>query len=149
MTERVGSKSRSARPMAAALLIAGAFVAVVLLYAVNSSSDRAASAEDLARQNRDIILRFCLETNERHDNTIRRLDRIIAELPAGPEKVRARRNRASTVLIIEALAPKRDCQAFASGSPSPASSARSQSPRIPARAYAYDVGRHPASEGTP
>jgi hypothetical protein len=53
----------------------------------------------------------CLATNERNDAAIMRLDELIAEAP--PERrARAEAGRAGTVLLIEALVPKRDCDAY-------------------------------------
>jgi hypothetical protein len=46
----------------------------------------------------------------RHDNVIATLDRLIREQPPGARKRRAVRNRAQTVALLEALAPKRDCE---------------------------------------
>lgn len=52
----------------------------------------------------------CLEQNRRHDSTISTIDQVITQLPPGLQRDRALRNRAGTVLIIDALAPKRDCE---------------------------------------
>jgi hypothetical protein len=62
--------------------------------------------EAIQEQRRDSILSGCREQNARHDRTIATLDRLIAEAPAG-RRERARQGRAGTVLLIEALAPKR------------------------------------------
>jgi hypothetical protein len=63
----------------------------------------------------------CQETNRRYDKAITTLDRLIAEAP--PERrTRAREGRAGTVLLIDALVPKRDCMAVVKrsvGSPPP------------------------------
>lgn len=53
----------------------------------------------------------CQETNRRYDKTIDTLDRLIAEAPPG-RRQRAREGRAGTVLLINALVPKRDCDAL-------------------------------------
>lgn len=61
------------------------------------------------------ILRSCQEQNQRHDAAIRALDQLIAkaQTTAGPAQVeRMRQSRASTVLLIDALAPMRDCPAL-------------------------------------
>lgn len=55
----------------------------------------------------------CQEQNERHDNVIRQLDSIYADaLKKATPKERAQINegRAPTLLLIDALAPKRDCE---------------------------------------
>lgn len=54
----------------------------------------------------------CVATNERHDRTIATLNQLIAELPPGPRRKRAVEGRTGTVLLIDALAPKRDCAAY-------------------------------------
>jgi len=53
----------------------------------------------------------CLAQNNRHDATVRKLDQLIADIPPGARRRRAERGRASTVALIDALAPKRDCKA--------------------------------------
>lgn len=81
------------------------------------------------------ILRSCQESNDRHDQTFARLDRLllvrvtresvdasiepkvverrliraVAALPPA-ERVRVEQSRASTRLLIDALSPKRDCR---------------------------------------
>jgi hypothetical protein len=59
---------------------------------------------------RDAIERTCREQNERHDKAIAKLDQIIAELPPGPRKRDAEQRRPGTILLIDALAPKKDCE---------------------------------------
>jgi hypothetical protein len=59
------------------------------------------------------ILQNCLDTNARHDATIRQLHRLVDRLPAGPRKVRAVQGMAGSVALIDALAPRRDCKALA------------------------------------
>ena len=57
------------------------------------------------------ISRSCEETNQRYDKAIETLDVLIARAPA-ERKQRARDGRAGTVLLIDALVPKRDCAAL-------------------------------------
>jgi hypothetical protein len=54
----------------------------------------------------------CEATNQRHDATITQLDRLIVRLPPGPRRDRAEASRAGTVRLIDALAPKRDCESL-------------------------------------
>lgn len=63
-------------------------------------------------QRADAIGAACVEQNVRHDKTIATLDALIAKLPPGPRRERSERNRDGTVLLIKALAPKRDCDAL-------------------------------------
>lgn len=54
----------------------------------------------------------CEETNVRHDATIRQLDMLLAvrlRNASGEERRRIEQSRASTVLLIDALMPVRDC----------------------------------------
>lgn len=59
----------------------------------------------------------CRDINARHDDTIRQLDRLTAsrlnKTDSLTERSRIRQSRDSTVLLIEALVPKRDCEALA------------------------------------
>lgn len=60
------------------------------------------------------ILTSCRESNDRNRRTITTLDRLLAARirTATPEQARRlRASRASTVLLIQALAPRRDCAA--------------------------------------
>lgn len=79
-------------------------------------ADIAANAHRIQASRRDSILISCRQTNERHDRTIRTLDRLLAARVAtanASERRRLRESRTSTVLLIEALAPKRDCRRLA------------------------------------
>lgn len=56
-------------------------------------------------------LQNCLAVNDRQDVTKARLDELITALPPR-RRVRAEAGQRGTVLLIEALAPKRDCEAL-------------------------------------
>ena len=93
----------------AALMFAGA----VAVRVISSNSDTAVDAKALAVQIQKERIRniraTCEAQNERHDNTIAQLDELISEAP--PERrARARQNRDGTVVLINALVPKRDCR---------------------------------------
>lgn len=71
-------------------------------------------ADDLSRdiqaQRVVNIRQSCDEQNARHDDTIAALDRLIGQLPKdSTRRFLAEKNRPGTVLLINALAPKRDC----------------------------------------
>lgn len=68
------------------------------------------SDQRIQESRRDAVIISCRQQNERHDRTIRQLDRNIAGLPRGPERLRARQRRDSTVSLIDALVPKTDCK---------------------------------------
>lgn len=71
--------------------------------------DNREQSNDIQHSREEAVRRTCDEQNTRHDATIKKLDDIIAGLPEGARKTRAEQNRAGTVLLINALAPKRDC----------------------------------------
>jgi hypothetical protein len=63
----------------------------------------------------------CEETNRRYDKAIARLDTLIRPSPAA-DRQRPPERRAGTVLLIDALVPKRNCDAAVKrsvGSPPP------------------------------
>lgn len=59
----------------------------------------------------DGIRQSCVAQNARHDKTVRALDVLIrqAQSEGGREARRAARGRTSTLLLINALAPRADC----------------------------------------
>lgn len=96
--------------------------AVVFTLQQNALSSRAAETRRLAEANGRLALEIqderarsvrdsCEEVNRRHDSTIATLDKLLAKLPPS-QRGRAKSNRDGTVLLIEALAPKRDCEAL-------------------------------------
>lgn len=65
--------------------------------------------DDIQAARAESIRFSCEEQNDRHDATIRKLDELIAKSP--PERrAEAQERRAGTVLLINALAPERDCE---------------------------------------
>lgn len=82
---------------AAALFLAGAAILLSVVLYLQVQSDRESN-----------IRRNCVSSNERHDDTVKTLDRLVAQVPAD-RRQRARDGRSSTVALIDALAPKRDC----------------------------------------
>lgn len=50
----------------------------------------------------------CVAQNERHDDAIAALDEVIATAPLS-RRARARQGRQSTVFLLEAIVPRRDC----------------------------------------
>ena len=71
-------------------------------------------AQQIQAQREDSIRDSCVGQNARHDATIRALDRLLAQATSHASAERVRRieeSRASTVRLIEALAPARDCAA--------------------------------------
>lgn len=66
-------------------------------------------AKSIQAQRVNSVLSNCRDQNERHDDTLDKLDGVIANMPPGPEKVRAEANKPATVLLIDALVPRRNC----------------------------------------
>lgn len=106
-----------------ALVVLFCVSALVFTYLLAVNADRAKEARDLARTNRVLTRQIqierarnvrdaCAQTNARHDKTIVTLDRLLkrAAKTASPERLRQMKDsRTGTVLLIEALVPKRDC----------------------------------------
>ncbi|MEJ7784749.1 MAG: hypothetical protein WKF96_08100 [Solirubrobacteraceae bacterium] len=90
-----------------------ALTLVMLFVALSKGQQDTQSVRDLAvaiQESRlDGIRRNCVDQNRRHDATVRTLDSNIAKLPPGDRRTRAKLSRDSTVLLIDALAPRRDC----------------------------------------
>jgi MoxR-like ATPase len=96
--------------IAAAIAVVATVVAVSLWIRLNAQTHRLNHVvEQIQVERRRNTLHGCLDQNSRHDRTIQRLDKIIARLDTPEQRARAARGRASTVLLIDALAPHRDC----------------------------------------
>lgn len=81
--------------------------ATVLLWFSNDARVRQIN-DERARN----VTRSCEETNERHDATIRQLRNLVAGIPDRGRRERAEQGMASTVALINSLAPHRDCVAL-------------------------------------
>lgn len=97
--------------------LASTFAVVAIIAALASATVSAITAVSLSGQIQDqrfvAVRSNCLDVNQRHDDTIEKLDGLIAKLPAA-QRERAKTSRAGTVLLINALAPKRaNCAAYA------------------------------------
>lgn len=108
-------RSRMVERAALGLLV----ILYLLSFEANGDRDQRIRAEannriDQINQERaSNIERSCREVNQRHDDTIKALDRVLERRLRDPvtpaERVRIRASRESTVLLIEALAPNRPC----------------------------------------
>jgi len=101
--------------VAAFVMLSLAFV--FSLYLVNHeakqrSTENRALIDAQVGQRAELTYTGCLDQNNRHDATIKRLDEIlqqaIAKDPSREEALRA--TRGSTVFLIEALAPHQNCE---------------------------------------
>lgn len=81
-----------------------AYVAFGILAVAN-----AIAFQKIDASRKDTIRRSCLESNKRHDDTIRQLDTEIARLADPARRVRAEQSKRVTVRLIDNLAPRRDC----------------------------------------
>jgi hypothetical protein len=69
--------------------------------------------DEIQRSRAAAVIDTCRDQNVRHDRTIARLRILIARLPDGRQRTEAERNIASTIALIDALAPRQDCAALA------------------------------------
>jgi hypothetical protein len=79
------------------------------------ASEAKALAVEIQRQRAASLRLLCVEQNRKHDRTLRTLDRRLAlrVKTASPERAQEiRASRASTVALIDSLAPRQDCRAF-------------------------------------
>ena len=97
------------------VLLTLAYVLAVFLVnreSVRRSHDNRVLIQAQATQRAELTYTGCLDQNNRHDATIKRLDEILEKaITADPSRERAlRQTRASTVFLIEALAPHQNCK---------------------------------------
>lgn len=86
---------------------------VLALTGQQGQNDRTtALAADIQRERASATFNGCHDQNVRHDRTIAKLHSIVAKLPPGRERRRAKRNIGGTVALIDALAPRQDCAAL-------------------------------------
>jgi hypothetical protein len=91
------------------------------------SRENAARTREVARlaraiqdQRKEAIGSACRAQNHRHDNVIRALDVLIARLPPGARRDRAKTNRKGTVFLLNAIVPHQNCAALvAKSAPTP------------------------------
>jgi hypothetical protein len=69
---------------------------------------------DVQHERYSTIFRSCRDSALRHERTIDRLDRLVRQIKNPARRARAEQNRAGTVALISALAPKvENCNAYA------------------------------------
>lgn len=91
-------------------------VAAVVVLSVWAIQGRANDREQIAAIQAERVANIrnaCEQQNARHDETISTLDRLLDRRLHGltaEQRAQAEQSRAATVLLIEALAPKRDCE---------------------------------------
>lgn len=100
------------RWLVAAIVVAVPALPLAAAYVSTTLSDTADLAAQIQQSRREATLSSCAEQNDRHDQTIATLDRLLAAaVKRDPgQAARLKQSRASTVLLINALAPRRDCQ---------------------------------------
>lgn len=76
--------------------------------------DNEAAIEQIQTIRHDAIVQTCTETNQRHDNTIAALKKLsqerLADDPTPREAEEIRSSLGPTIILINALVPKRDCE---------------------------------------
>jgi len=92
-------------------------VTIVVIWTAGENRKRTQEAHDLAiqiqTQRADAIRSNCRDQNARHDDTIHALDTVLAKYlkTATPQQAAQLRGvRSQNVLLINALAPKRNCE---------------------------------------
>jgi hypothetical protein len=110
---------RSRRRVTYVALLAGGAVAVAfaaagaaLWFNSNRTTDVAEVTAQIQAERAVNIRRSCEETNARHDGTIAELHSLVAAIPDPARRARAQDGMAGTIALIEALVPKRDCEAL-------------------------------------
>lgn len=81
----------------------------------STTSESRALITAIQRERSRNIRQGCEDTNARHDSTIATLDRLLAfrlRHATRADRLRLRQSRVSTVLLIDALVPFRDCRAL-------------------------------------
>lgn len=103
-------KERRRRDRVTNWITRGSIAALVIFNIVGWRALQAQQDEmDQSRVN--ITYRACREQNDRHDQTLARLNNLVSALPA-PERKRAERNSAGSKALIETLTPHQDCRAL-------------------------------------
>ena len=115
-TDQPESKKDSRRirriAIIAAVAVAVGFAAAGFAFYLNAgrTDDVAQLAQQIQDERAANTLRACRDVNQRHDDTIRALDELLKRAGRSASREQVERSRASTVLLIDALAPKRDCK---------------------------------------
>lgn len=102
-SERAFDRLKTERRLFQAINIAAAIALAVMFYFISNQN------QTIQDQRRESILRACRDQNARHFNTIKTLDKLIAQLPESQRK-QAEGSRNFTVLLIDALAPVQNCK---------------------------------------
>lgn len=99
------------RPLLTIFLVLSFWLTLLSWWTWYSNHDQNRRLEVRIQQERAATAwRNCKDQNARHDNTIRKLDKILARVPAD-RRARAQSARQANVELINALAPKRNCLA--------------------------------------
>jgi hypothetical protein len=90
-------------------VVAAVAVLVGTLLFVHDRAEIRAENRDIQAQRYDAAYRSCRAQNARHDQTIRAINGLINKEPS-TERSRARAQIGSTLLVIDAIVPKRNCR---------------------------------------
>lgn len=109
-------RRKSDRLVVACTAISVLCAAVVAVFAA-TVLDTHSTTRQIQDERAASVLRSCQETNGRHDATIGALDELMARAGVGASYQRLvllEQSRMSTVLLVNALAPKQDCKRLVS-----------------------------------
>lgn len=107
-TEEGMKQLRIQRNIFLALNTAAAIAMAVLVGLVIHTNHKVnGQTAEIQRQRAENIMRDCVDQNNRHDKTVRTLDELLKKSGVSPARRAA--SRQTTVLLINALAPKQDC----------------------------------------
>lgn len=88
-------------------VVAALSIAILFWAIVHQQGQIRKAAADIQQERYSSILRSCLDQNERHDDAIKTLNKLLTK--SGVSKARRKASRRTTIQFINALAPKRDC----------------------------------------
>lgn len=103
----VAKMSRRTTIILSVVAVTTILLALANVYLLNENGKR---ADEIQAERAAAVRASCEETNHRHDSTIAKLHELVAAIPQRQRRLAAQRNQASTVALIEALVPRRDCR---------------------------------------
>lgn len=96
------------------IAVTGVVLSILALSQGIKASSRALEAtHEIKSSRRSSIIASCREQNERHDKTVMRANVVLdaeSRTLKPVERVRAEQQREFVILLVSALAPKKDCQ---------------------------------------
>lgn len=94
------------------LLVVSAVVLVAIIKALGAANDAKDNVAAIQDSRVALTRDTCEQQNSRHDNTIKRLNKLVNEIHDPRQRRRAQANIAGTISLIDALAPHQNCTAL-------------------------------------